>query len=59
MVGKQGRLITGWRQVKPGKGSPKRRFLPVAVPKAAPRATTSEAANGDRWESEGGSIVPS
>ena len=58
MVGKQGRLITGWRQVKPEKGSSKRRFLPVAPATAAERAKAGEPAGKDRWESEGGSIVP-
>jgi hypothetical protein len=53
------RVITGWRQVKPEQGSSKRRLLPVAVAKPAPRATSGEAANNDRWESEGGSIVAS
>jgi hypothetical protein len=59
MHGKRGRLITGWRQVKPEQGSPKRRFFPVADAKAAPRATSGEAAGKDRWESEGGSTVVS
>jgi len=52
------RVITGWRQVKPVQGSSKRRLFPVAVPKKAPQATPGEAANNERWESEGGSIVP-
>jgi len=59
MPGKQSRLITGWRQVKPEQGSSKRRLLPLAVAKAAPQAASGESAGNDRWESEGGSIVAS
>jgi len=59
MHGKRGRLITGWRQVKPEQGSPKRRYLPMVVAKAAPTATAAEAAGNERWESEGGSVVAS
>jgi len=57
MSDKRGRLITGWRQVKPLPGSPKRRLFPLPVAKPPP-ATPGEAANDDRLEPEDGSIVP-
>ena len=50
-------MITGWRQVKPEPGSPKRRLFPVAEAKVAPRATPGEAAGNERWESEGGTVA--
>ena len=58
MTGKRSRVITGWRQVKPEPGSSGRRFFPGTAPKGAPRVVTPEAASKDRWESEGGSVVP-
>ena len=58
MTVKRSRSITGWRQVKPERGSSKRRFLPLVAAAAAPApAATPETAGNERWESEGGTVA--